>query len=83
MRVFAVDSYNIRRLTAIVPDTYIHDLLQSAKGIGPDELTSSITVEQTPYFDIRDPAGVRGILAAMLEDDDKVERGPDECSDFK
>lgn len=73
MRVFAVDTYYVRRLTATVPATYIHDLLQSARKIGPDELNGSITVEQTLYFDIRDPAGFRGIFVAMLEDDDKVE----------
>lgn len=78
MRVFAVDMYYFRRLTARVPVEYILDLLKSAQSFGPNELTGSITVEQTPYFDIRDPAGFRDILVAMLEDDDKVEQYPSE-----
>lgn len=81
MHVFAVNTFYARKLTAIFPATYMTDLLQSTKNTGPDELIDSFTVEQTPNFDVRNPAGVRGILVAMLEDDDKVERDPNEHSD--
>ena len=81
MRVFAADSFYVRRLTAIVPATYIRILLQSTKKIGPDELIGNITVEQTPYFDIRDREGLRAVFVALFEDEDKVERGPWEDSD--
>ena len=73
--------FYVRRLTAVVPATYIRILLKSAKKVGSDELVGNITVEQTPYFDIRDPAGLRGVFVALLEDDDKVEPWPYDNSD--
>ncbi|MCJ1267481.1 hypothetical protein MMC22_007366 [Lobaria immixta] len=79
VRVLAADSFYVRRLTAIVPATYIRILLQSTKKIGPDELIGNITVEQTPYFDFRDPEGLRAVFVALFEDEDKVEQAPREC----
>lgn len=73
--------FYVRRLTAVVPATYIRILLKSAKRVGTDELVGNITVEQTPYFDIRDPAGLRGAFVALLEDEDKVEPWPYDNSD--
>lgn len=71
---FAIDTLYVRRLTAIVPTTYIRIPRQSARKTGPDELIGHVMVEQTPYFDVRDPAGYRCVLAGMLEDDDKVNK---------
>ena len=76
MRVFVFDAFHVRRLTAVVPAAYLRILLESAKKPGPDELDSSITVEQTPYYDLGDAAGFRAVLAAMLDDDERMDRSP-------
>lgn len=42
---FAINTFYVRRLTAIVPTTYIRIPRQSARKIGPDEPIDNVTVE--------------------------------------
>ncbi|MCJ1264757.1 hypothetical protein MMC22_004632 [Lobaria immixta] len=69
VRVFAVDSFLVRRLSARIPSTYIRCLLHSTENAAPDELDGEISVEQTPYFDISNAQGLEEIVAVLLEDE--------------
>lgn len=71
MRVFAVDSFCVRRLSAEVSSAYVRSILECTKKIGPSQPGGGIKIDQTPYFDLRDPAGHEGVLTALLEDDNK------------
>lgn len=82
VRVFAVDSFSVRRLSARIPSAYICTLLQLAKKAAPDELVGEITVEQTPYFDLSNDQELESVLGTLLEDEAKRIQDSDSDSDF-
>lgn len=82
VRVFAVDSFSVRRLSARIPSAYICTLLQSVKKAAPDEPDGEITLEQTPYFDLSNDQELENILTVLLEDEAKRMKQPELDSDL-
>lgn len=77
VRLFAVDSFSVRRLSASIPSTYICTLLQLTKNAAPNELVGHIAIEQTPYFDLSNDHELECILAALLEDEFRRAKQPE------
>lgn len=75
VRVFAIDSGSVRRLSARIPSAYTRTLLQATQEATPTEPEGDITVEQTSYFDLSNDKDFKSVLVALLEDEDKRESG--------
>ncbi|MCJ1265271.1 hypothetical protein MMC22_005146 [Lobaria immixta] len=81
VRVFAVDSFLVRRLSARIPSAYICTLIQSVKKAAPEEPVGEITLEQTSYFDLSNDQELESILAVLFEDEAKRMKEPESAPD--
>lgn len=68
----------MRRLSARIPSAYVGALLQTADKPFGGEPINEIIIEQTRYFDLSNSGELEGLLAAIVEDDDKFEKDPDD-----
>lgn len=48
--------------------------------MAPSELIGDVTIEQTPYFDVRKRVGIKNTMTAIFEDDDKMDPLPESRS---